>query len=143
VTDPAAAASDEHRRALVVDIGTERIAFPIEQVREVVAVPQVSQLPTAPASVLGLVAVRGEVLALFDPAALLGFGGTPSTEHVVVLDVDGDRAAVAVGAAPAIVELGERAGDAGLAAGLGVHHAGGALATVVDAAIMFGRVDGR
>jgi purine-binding chemotaxis protein CheW len=143
VTDSATAGSGEPDRALVVDVGTERIAIPIEQVREVVFEPQVSRLPTAPASVLGLIAVRGEVLALFDPAALLGFGGTTSVEHAVVLDVDGERAAIAVGPAPAIVELGDRAGDSGLAAGLGVHHAGGALATVVDTTSLFGRDSGR
>lgn len=143
MTDSATAGSGELDRALVVDVGTERIAIPLEQVREVVFEPQVSRLPTAPASVLGLIAVRGEVLALFDPAALLGFGGTPSAEHAVVLDVDGERAAIAVGPAPVIVELGERAGDSGLAAGLGVHHAGGALATVVDTTSLFERGSGR
>jgi purine-binding chemotaxis protein CheW len=70
---PAPAAEAEARREyLTFLLGAEEYAVEIERVREVLKVPAITEVPRAPAHVLGVVMVRGEVVAVFDPRRRLG-----------------------------------------------------------------------
>ena len=60
--------------AVLLPVGDELYAVPMEWVREVVAAPPITMLATAPPVVLGLFNLRGQIVPLFDTAALLGIG---------------------------------------------------------------------
>ncbi len=66
-------------------VGDERYALPVEDVRSIVDMEGLAPVMGAPASVLGLRALDGALLPVFDLATVLGVErGTPS--RVVVVD---------------------------------------------------------
>ena len=72
-------------QALLLPVGDDLYALPVEWVREVVAAPLVTPLVTAPPVVLGLFNLRGEIVPLLDTAALLGIGNVGRVAFAVVL----------------------------------------------------------
>ena len=73
-------------QALLLPVGDDLYALPVDWVREVVAAPTVTRLVTAPSIVLGLFNLRGQIVALFDTAALLGTGTINTTAFAVVVN---------------------------------------------------------
>jgi purine-binding chemotaxis protein CheW len=125
--------------ALVFPIGAERYALPVDQVKEVVAAPAVTPLPTAPAAVLGLVNLRGDVLPLFDAGRLLGTASSSDVAYVMVVDTPGGPACLPAGGLPRLVELGPPA-VSGRATWPGdVHTIDGEPAVLLDAGAIVGR----
>ena len=61
-------------RMLVFRLGAERFALPLGAVDEVVEMPDIQPLPDAPDAVLGIAALRGELVSIFDPRPLLRAG---------------------------------------------------------------------
>lgn len=59
------------------DLASERYAFPIEQVREVSQLRELTPVPCTPEFVLGIINLRGEILTVID---LKRFFDLPSTE---------------------------------------------------------------
>lgn len=83
------------------EVAGERCAVPMARLREVLKVGPVTELPRAAPPVLGLLAVRGEMLPLYDPKHALGLGGTApvlwgagdvarAARILLVRDPDGD-----------------------------------------------------
>ena len=85
---------------LLLPVDQELYSLPMEFLREVIATPRITPVPTAPATILGLVNVRGEIVPLFDVAALLGTGHISSALFAVVIEVEGGRAALATSEVP-------------------------------------------
>jgi purine-binding chemotaxis protein CheW len=73
-------------QALLLPVGDDLYALPMDWVREVVSAPAVTRLVTAPSNVLGLFNLRGQIVALFDTAALLGTGTIGSAAFAVVVN---------------------------------------------------------
>jgi len=73
--------------AVLLPVGGDLYGLPMTWMREVVAVTagSVTPLVTAPAVVLGLVNLRGEIVPLLDTAALLGVGTVPAPAFAAVL----------------------------------------------------------
>jgi purine-binding chemotaxis protein CheW len=70
-------------------LGAEEYAVGIERVREVVRSPPITEVPRAPAHILGVVTVRGEVVAVIDPRRRLGLPAAHPAEgegKVVIVD---------------------------------------------------------
>jgi purine-binding chemotaxis protein CheW len=70
-------------------LGDEEYAIAIERVREVVRAPPITEVPRAPAHILGVVTVRGEVIAVIDPRRRLGLPAAQPAEgegKVVIVD---------------------------------------------------------
>ncbi len=95
VSAPRALEVPERRHEwLTFFLGGEEYALEIEQVREILKAPAITGVPRAPAHVLGVIMVRGEVITVFDPRRRLGL---PATTHgrqarVIVCDAgDGPR----------------------------------------------------
>jgi chemotaxis signal transduction protein len=78
---------------LVIRIGQERFAVPLDSVDELVESPQLRNVPGAPASLLGLFTIGEATLPLYSPAAVLG--ATPLGEQVALV-MRGGRARVAL-----------------------------------------------
>ena len=72
---------------LVVEVGGRRVAIPVEATREVVRLRGATRVPGAPAWVVGLLNVRGAVLAAGDLALLAG--GAAATGPVVLVEAQG------------------------------------------------------
>jgi purine-binding chemotaxis protein CheW len=72
-------------QAVLLPVRQELYALPVRWVREVLTAPQITPLPTAPPEFLGLFNLRGEIVPLFDTAALLGIGTTDDVAFTVVL----------------------------------------------------------
>lgn len=87
--EPAGAAREEYLTFL---LGGEEYAVAIGLVREVIRSPPVTEVPRAPAHVLGVVTVRGEIVTVVDPRRRLGLppGGPAEGERKIVIVDPGD-----------------------------------------------------
>jgi purine-binding chemotaxis protein CheW len=81
--------TDSETRMLVFRVGDERFALPIGAVNEVVDMPAVQQLPDAAKNILGVATLRGELVAIYDPRALLQAGD--DSHGTVLLFASGNR----------------------------------------------------
>jgi len=69
-------------------VGSEWYLVDMRWLQEVVAEPTISELPTAPGSILGLFNLRGEIVPLFDTGVLLGLAPTASAPFALVVETD-------------------------------------------------------
>ena len=118
--------------AVVFPIGEDRYSVPTSAVREVVSEPRLTRLPTAPAALLGAFNLRGEVIPMFDTAALLGIGTLADAPIVVVVDTTAGPAALAVTGLPKFVVLETEAGISELRGTLGVYTVDEGVAVMLD-----------
>jgi purine-binding chemotaxis protein CheW len=66
---------DGAARLLVFRIGAERFGVELATVDEVIDVPTIQAIPDAPATVLGVATIRGELITMYDPCPLLRVRG--------------------------------------------------------------------
>jgi purine-binding chemotaxis protein CheW len=78
---------------LVVLVGRERFAIPVESVDELVESPNLRKVPGAPENLLGLFTLGDALLPLYSPAAILG---AEPTGGQVALVMRSSRARVAI-----------------------------------------------
>ncbi len=152
--EPAAAASvaalDEF---LTFRLGGEEYAVPIELVREVLKAPPITEVPRAPAHVVGVVTVRGEVVAVFDPRRRLGLAPAALLEgegRIVLVDAGEGTYGLLVDAVSKVVRLprgsvepcpqGIRGASAECLVGIGRED--GRLFTVLDLVALLRRAPG-
>ena len=104
----------------------------MDAVREVVQAPLLTRLPTAPALILGLFNLRGEIVPLLDTAALMGLGRLPDWSFVAVVRSSLGPAGLAATALPEPVGLGEPVGASESPATAGTYAVGQRLAVLLD-----------
>ncbi|MDQ1374771.1 MAG: purine-binding chemotaxis protein CheW [Actinomycetota bacterium] len=119
-------------RALLLRVGDDSYAVPIEVAREVLAATSITALPTAPSSVIGLCNVRGEIIPVFDTGVLLGLGPIPSTAAVAILETAVGPAGLATSDMGEAVELGDLVGHSEGAGTAGAFAVEGGLAVLLD-----------
>jgi len=89
---------------LVVRIGSERFAVPLESVAELVEAPQLRTVPGAPEMLLGLFTLGESLLPLYSPASILG--AEPIGEQVALVMRGGQaRIALAVDDADDVISV--------------------------------------
>ena len=89
---------------LVVRIGEERFAVPLDAVDELVESPRLRSVPGAPPALLGLFTLGDALLPLYSPAAVLG--ATPGGEQVALVMRGGHaRVALAVDDADDVISV--------------------------------------
>jgi purine-binding chemotaxis protein CheW len=137
-----AGATTAHRY-LVAEAAGQRVAFPLEAVREIIPPRALTRLPGAGAWVLGLLNLRGLVLTVVDLSVRCG-GTSGASPAIVVREVEGRMLGVQVAAVLAVAgavagaaEGGERlmaVDDARSAEGLavGLIEVSGGTALVMD-----------
>jgi purine-binding chemotaxis protein CheW len=88
----------ETRKLVSFEVAARALAAPIELVRETVDPRPITPLFGVPAAIVGLVSLRGELLAVLDVGRLLGIGVARRDEgsRLVVVDVEGRQAALLV-----------------------------------------------
>jgi purine-binding chemotaxis protein CheW len=105
---PAAAEPTVREEYLTFVLGGEEYAIAIERVREVMRAPPITEVPHAPSHVLGVVTVRGEVVAVFDPRRRLSLPGdapSPGQGRVVIVDAGEGPCGLLVDAVSSVVRL--------------------------------------
>jgi len=87
-------------------LGDQLLAVPASRVREVLARPHVAPVPLAPEGVLGMVALRGEVLCVVDPCPSLGMPPRCGMAGAVLVTLsDGRLLGIAVDEATDVVHI--------------------------------------
>lgn len=79
-----------------VRVGGESYAVAVEHVIEIAELGQLSPVPGAQGSVLGVRNLRGDVLPVFDLASVLGIAGAGLRQCLLVTEHQGLRAGFAV-----------------------------------------------
>lgn len=129
---------------LLVRLGAETYALPIGHVLEVTRAPEPTPLPGAPAAVLGLHSLRGEILPVLALGSLLGLEGAAAGDAIVVVEDRGRRGGLTVDALLDVVRF-EEAETAGADGELmrGSILLDGALVGVLDVGALLDAVQGR
>ena len=112
---PTRAVTADHQ-ALLMPVGADTYALPLEAVREVAERPRLTRLPTAPPVVLGVFNVRGEIVPLFDTGRLLGLRSVEQATHAVLVETGHGIAGLAATGMPLTVRLSEAVGRSDLEA---------------------------
>jgi purine-binding chemotaxis protein CheW len=119
-------------KALLLPVGSDYYALAMTSVREVVAEPRVTPLPTAPEQVLGLFNLRGEIVPLFDTGLLLGLGRLEGSSFcAVVLTALGPAGLSATGL-PEAAELGEPVAGSDIPGSVASYAVDDRLTTLLD-----------
>jgi chemotaxis signal transduction protein len=121
---------------LVLPVGDDFFALPVDWVREVVAAPTVTRLVTAPSIVLGLFNLRGQIVALLDTAALLGLATVGTTAFAVVVNGPHGLAGLATTGFPLRGALDMSAGESELPGTRGLYHVDHRVAVLLDLAAL-------
>lgn len=102
--DPDTALREEYLTFL---LGEEEYAVAVERVREVMKSPPITEVPRAPSHVLGVITVRGEVVAVLDPRRRLGLpAGAPAGDgRVVIVDAGEGSCGLLVDRVASVVRL--------------------------------------
>jgi chemotaxis signal transduction protein len=117
---------------VIVPVGNDFYAIPAEVVREVVADLRTTLLPTAPDVFLGVFNLRGEVVPLFDTAALLGVGRLREGRIAVVVSTTAGLAGLLVSGLPSVEVLDASLGPSELRGTTGTYAVHGGMAVLVD-----------
>ncbi len=126
-------------------LGDERYAIRLAAVRELQRPPPITEVPRAPAWVLGVITLRGDVLPVFDPRVRLGLPIEPQDARlarVVIVDPGKGRCGLLVDRVDGVLRLpasaiGPSPGGLGADALAGVGLAGGRLVAFLDLARLF------
>ena len=81
---------------VVFPVGEENYAMPIDDIKEVIGLPEVTPIPQSPAYVLGVANVRGTVHAVLDLGVRLGLDTTEEQSHAFVMVLGHEEIKVAL-----------------------------------------------
>jgi hypothetical protein len=124
------------QQVLLLPVGGDLYALPMDWVREVVASPPVTQLVTAPPVVLGLFNLRGQIVPLLDTAALLGIGTVDTIAFAVVVNCPQGLAGLATTGFPQRGLLGTPTGPSELPGTAGLYQLDQRVTTLLDPAAL-------
>jgi purine-binding chemotaxis protein CheW len=97
-------------RVLLLHVDDELFAVAMTAAREVVVAPELAPVPTATSTVAGVFNLRGEIVPVFDTAALLGLGTISSVAYVAVVETGLGPAGLAITEVGESEELGDAIG---------------------------------
>jgi purine-binding chemotaxis protein CheW len=119
-------------RAILLPVGRDWFAMPPVALQEVVADPDVTPLPAAPATVRGLFNVRGQIVPLLDTGALLGLDRPVRCPFAAVVQTPHGPAGLAVTGLPEPAELAWLVGPTRARGTVGAYAAGERIAVMLD-----------
>ncbi|MGA2244951.1 MAG: chemotaxis protein CheW [Verrucomicrobiota bacterium] len=90
---------NETAQYITFKLGDELFAINVTQVREVLELPQITKVPTAPDYMRGVVNVRGKAIPVVDLRLKFGLPSTPDTinSRIVVLELELDGETTVLG----------------------------------------------
>jgi purine-binding chemotaxis protein CheW len=127
---------------VLVGVAGEQYALPVERVLEVAEYGTVAPVPGAPSSVLGVLNVRGNVLAVLDAAEVFSIERAGTPQRIAIVEHDGCKAGLAVDSVIGVEQLPEATEEVESSHLLGATLHGGALVGVVDVPSVLSAVRG-
>ena len=118
--------------ALLIPVGSDWHAIDMSRVRQVVAGPPVTPLPTASGALIGVFNLRGEIVPLFDTAVLLGLGHLGTHAFAAVVESGSGPAGLGASGVPESVTLGTQIGVTETAGTTASFAVGARIATLLD-----------
>lgn len=115
-----------------IKVGAEAYAVPVGHVLEIAELGTVTPVPGAPAPVLGLRSLRGQLLPVVDLAALLGVARTAAPARLLVTEAAGQRAGFAIDEVTEVGEMPEPTEETSSSLLAGATLTGGELIGVLD-----------
>jgi purine-binding chemotaxis protein CheW len=109
-------------------------AVPMESVHQVLRHPVVTNIPLAPAGLLGVVNVRGEIVPLLDTGVLTGTGALNAPPFAVLVSAQKEMVALAAEELPIAADFEDAVGPGTRPGELGVYSNGGRLVVLMDIA---------
>ena len=121
----------QRRAMLTFVVGGETYGFPIEHVREIIKIREITEVPRMPPFVLGVISVRGVVIPVLDLRKRMRLDDTPLTRaaRILVIDRDGGTYGLLVDAVAGVIRFADSeiepppstltVADAGFLAGIG------------------------
>lgn len=122
--------------ALLLPLGRDLYALPLDWAREVVSAPDATRLVTAPDVVMGLFNLRGQIVPLLDTARLLGRGAVDSAAYAVVVESPKGLAGLATTGFPERRALEESVGSSELAGTAGLYRVADRVAALLDPGVL-------
>jgi chemotaxis signal transduction protein len=123
-------------------VAKESYAMPVAQVIQVARIGDITAVPGAPRSVLGVRNFHGQILPVLDLAQLLGVTRTEPAMYVIVGEAVGQRAGLAIDEVTEVGELAEPTEDTESGLLTGATLAGGDLIGILDMAAIIDAVTG-
>ena len=117
-------------KVLVLALGEEHYALPLESVQQIIQEPRVTRMPISDPTVLGLLNVRGDIVPLFDAAVLMQSGARGSAAFAILVGTSQGPAALGVALMPVASEIEAEPGQTGSSDERRVYPAGGRLVTL-------------
>ncbi|MFG1482976.1 chemotaxis protein CheW [Halobacteriovorax sp. RZ-2] len=77
--------TDVTKRYLEFKLGDEHYAIPLLQVRELISVPETTNVPFSPTYYVGIMNLRGQVISIIDLRTRLGVKPAESNEEAVII----------------------------------------------------------
>lgn len=81
----------EELEAIMFDLGDETYGINIENIEEVVTVQSLTEVPRAPAGILGIITLRGMVIPIIDVKSKLNLGSSSDGERIIIVELHGTR----------------------------------------------------
>jgi chemotaxis signal transduction protein len=122
-------------------VGNEMYAMPVENVLEVAELGNLATVPGSRPEALGVRNLRGQILPVFDLAALFGVTRTNVPQKMVVAESGGRRAGFAIDEVSDVGELSEPAEETESELLLGSALSGEDLIGVVDVDRLFAALE--
>lgn len=94
-----------HDLHVICRIGSEAVALSATNIESVDRIGAVTAVPGAPATVMGLVAMRSRILTLLDCAVISGEPHDPSAQSMAILSIDGHGYGLALAAIEDVLPL--------------------------------------
>jgi purine-binding chemotaxis protein CheW len=91
----AGAPVEERRELVIVQIAAGDYAIAVERIREIVRLAKITRVPRAPDWIVGVVALRGEILEVVDLRRRLGLPAIEATRASRIVVIHGDDDGVA------------------------------------------------
>jgi purine-binding chemotaxis protein CheW len=107
-------------------------AVPMTTVHQVLRYPVVTRVPLAPTGLMGLLNVRGEIVALLDTGLLTATGALGEPPFAVLVSGEKEMVALAAEELPVAADFGDPVGPGTQPGELGVYSSGGRLVVLVD-----------
>jgi len=115
VEQPVSARSDEEEQVVVFRLGKEEFGVPIENVQEIVRLPdEMTHVPKAPPTVEGVINLRGAVLPVIDLRRRLGLAAVERSDRqrIIVLMIAGLRTGFIVDSVAEVLKVARSAIEA-------------------------------
>jgi chemotaxis signal transduction protein len=107
-------------------------AVPMTTVHQVLRYPVVTRVPLSPTGLMGLLNVRGEIVALLDTGVLTATGALGEPPFAVLVSGEKEMVALAAEELPVAADFGDPVGPGTQPGELGVYSSGGRLVVLVD-----------